>query len=354
VVAFGAPDERSGTERLVIAAELRDRSAATRISDEITRAVDDALGMPPDVLELLAPQSIPKTSSGKLRRSETRRLYLEGKLGKKQQPAWMQVAKLAARGAVPRAWAAATRGIRRAFEAAYGVYALAAFAVILVPTWLVVSLTRERRRAARFARAGARLTLMAAGVPVHIENGEILSELEKSGPWIFAPNHSSYLDIYVTLAFLPAGARFVAKGEALDMPLIGAIIRRSGQFAFDRSDPEARIRQSEEVNQALRAGESVAIFPEGTFTPATGIRPFQLGTFKAAVDTQRPICPVAIRGARQILRDETHLPRPGRVTVTFGPLVRPDPSAGNDWHEIVRLRDSTREIIARNSAEPML
>ncbi|HYA81438.1 MAG TPA: AMP-binding protein, partial [Methylocystis sp.] len=94
VVAFGAPDERTGTERLIIAAELRDPSAAARISDEITRAIDDALGMPPDVIELLAPQSIPKTSSGKLRRSETRRLYLEGKLRKKVQPAWMQIAKL--------------------------------------------------------------------------------------------------------------------------------------------------------------------------------------------------------------------------------------------------------------------
>ena len=42
------------------------------------------MGMPPDVVELLPPQSIPKTSSGKLRRSETRRLFLEGKLGQKQ------------------------------------------------------------------------------------------------------------------------------------------------------------------------------------------------------------------------------------------------------------------------------
>ena len=62
----------------------------------------------------------------------------------------------------------------------------------------------------------------------------------------------------------------------------------------------------------------------------------------------------AVRGARQILRDKTRLPRPGRVTVSFGPLVVPDPSAGNDWHEIVRLRDATREIIANGTGEPLL
>ena len=41
-------------------------------------------------------------------------------------------------------------------------------------------------------------------------------------------------------------------------------------------------------------------------------------------------------------------------TITFGPLVVPNPSAGSDWHEIVRLRDETRAIIARNSGEPLL
>jgi fatty-acyl-CoA synthase len=184
--------------------------------------------------------------------------------------------------------------------------------------------------------------------------GEQIARAAQSGPWIFAPNHSSYVDILVTVAFLPADVRFVVKGEVLAMPFFGTIARRSGQFAFDRGDPQARIRQAEEVNAALGRGESLAIYPEGTFTAAAGIRPFQLGAFKAAVDARRPICPVAMRGARHILRDNTVLPRPGRVTVTFGPLLAPDPAAGDDWREIVRLRDATREIISRNSGEPLL
>jgi 1-acyl-sn-glycerol-3-phosphate acyltransferase len=171
---------------------------------------------------------------------------------------------------------------------------------------------------------------------------------------IFAPNHSSYVDILVTVALLPVGVRFVVKSEVLAMPFFGTIARRSGQFAFDRGDPQARIQQAEDVNAALRRGESVAIYPEGTFTAAAGIRPFQLGAFKAAVDAQRPVCPVAVRGARHILRDHTFLPRTGRVTVTFGPLLTPDQAAGDDWREIVRLRDATREIIGRNSGEPLL
>ena len=354
VVAFGAPDERTGTEKLIVAAEVRDISAAKRISGEIAQSVSEVMGLPPDAVELLRPQSIPKTSSGKLRRTETRRLYLEGKLGRKQQAAWMQVARLAARSAIPRAWAWMKGGSKRAFEAAYGVYALSAFGVILTGLWIGVSLTSDRERAARIAHSGSRLILRAARIPLEVDHGELLNDLATSGPWIFAPNHSSYVDIFVALASLPLGVRFVAKGEALDMPLVGKIIRRSGHLAFDRSDPQARVRQTEDVEEALGRRESVAIYPEGTFTSMTGIRPFQLGAFKAAVDMQRPICPMAVRGARQILRDKTRLPRPGRVTVSFGPLVVPDPSAGNDWHEIVRLRDATREIIANGTGEPLL
>ena len=87
---------------------------------------------------------------------------------------------------------------------------------------------------------------------------------------------------------------------------------------------------------------------------SNGDRPEFYGIFKAAVDARRPICPVAVRGARQILRDGNYLPRPGRVTVTFGPLIEPNPEAGDDWREIVRLRDATRKIIAGNTGEPMI
>lgn len=354
VVAFGAADARTGTERLVIAAEVRNVADSKRIAGEISQAVSDALGIPPDLVEVLPPQSIPKTSSGKLRRSETQRLFLDGKLGKKQPVAWVQIAKLAAGGAASQGWSLLKRGLRSGVEILYGAYALTAFMAVLVPVWVLVSLTHNRRRAARFTHVGARLMLFAAGVPVRIEGDEILGELAKSGPCIFAPNHSSYVDILVTMACLPSSARFVAKAEVPDMPLVGRLCERSGQFTFDRNDPQARIKQAQEVNAALERGESVVIYPEGTFTSVAGIRPFQLGAFKAAVDTHRPICPVSVRGARQILRDKTVMPRPGRITVTFGPLINSDPAAAGDWHEIVRLRDATRNLIAHNVKEPLL
>jgi 1-acyl-sn-glycerol-3-phosphate acyltransferase len=115
------------------------------------------------------------------------------------------------------------------------------------------------------------------------------------------------------------------------------------------------------MEEILRRGDSVFVFPEGTFTPDEGIRPFQLGAFKAAVATGAPIIPVSLAGTRKFLRDGTYLPRPTSVTITLSPPVypRPEPATrdggeSSNWHELIRLRDQTRTAIARHVPEPLL
>lgn len=353
VVAFGVSDEASGTERLVVVAEARDAKHRDRIAQEITQQVSKVMGLPPDVVEILPTHSIPKTSSGKLRRSETRKMYLASKLGKRQAPMWVQAGKLAVRGALPRFLSLVTAMVRRGAEVLYGVYALALFAAATAIVWLLVYPTKSRAFSAGLVHRASRLLLFLAAIRVEILGEDLLERWKSEGPWIFAPNHSSYLDILILLAYLPAETRYVAKGEIHSMPLVGTLASRAGHFAFDRSNPNARVAQSDEIEEALRQGQSVVIYPEGTFTAQSGIRPFQLGAFKAAVDTRRAICPVAVRGARKLLRDETYLPKPGRVTLTLGPLIEPR-SGAEDWREIVRLRDQTREVIASGTGESLL
>jgi 1-acyl-sn-glycerol-3-phosphate acyltransferase len=103
----------------------------------------------------------------------------------------------------------------------------------------------------------------------------------------------------------------------------------------------------------LRRGESVFVFPEGTFTAQSGVRPFQLGAFKAAITAQREIVPIALDGTRRALRDGAWLPRPGRITITICPPIAP-PASADDWQQIVRVRDSARKIISRYAQETLL
>jgi len=155
--------------------------------------------------------------------------------------------------------------------------------------------------------------------------------------------------------------RFVSKMEVGSMPFIGAFLDRMGHFKFDRTNPESRLRQAQVMEEFLRNGESVFIFPEGTFTGEDGVRPFQLGAFKAAVATGVPIIPVSLAGTRRFLRDGTYIPRPTSVTITLHAPIYPQ-ATGNasehaessGWHELIRLRDATREAIGRNCGEPIL
>ncbi len=348
VAAFGAADPAKGTERLVVVAETRerDRAARTRIAQAITAQVSAAMGLPPDVVEVVPPNTIPKTSSGKLQRDATKKLFLSGTLGKKLPPLWLQVAQLAAASSVGRIRAA----LRRAIEAAYGCYAVAMFGVVLFPAWLLVLLAPSHEAAGRITTAALRTYLMLAGWRVRVEG---LEHLRERGPRMFVSNHTSYVDVIVLTAVLGADYHFVAKGEVRSMPFFRTFLRKLGHYAFNREDSRARLQQAEEIEQALRRGESVFVFPEGTFTAQAGVRAFHLGAFKGAIAAQKAVVPVALDGTRRLLRDGTWLPRRARITVTICPPVLPQSDA-SDWHEIVRVRDAARETIARYAGEPLL
>jgi len=90
--------------------------------------------------------------------------------------------------------------------------------------------------------------------------------------------------------------RFVSKLEVGRMPFIATFLKQMGHLKFDRTSAESRLRQAQEIEEFLRNGESIFVFPEGTFTREDGVRPFQLGAFKAAVATGAPILPVRSRG----------------------------------------------------------
>ena len=348
VVAFGATDRSAGTERLVVVAESRERKRQLRerLALAITAQVAQALGIPPDVVEVVPPNAIPKTSSGKLRRDETKQRFLAGKLNTETPPVWLQLGQLAAASGAQRVGAM----LRRAAEIAYGLYAVAMFALLLLPTWLFVLVSRSREISARVTTAALRVYVKVAGWRVRVDGQEHLRE---NVPRMIVANHTSYADIVVLMAALGTDYHFVAKAEVMSMPFFRTFLRKLGHFSFHRQNPRERLHQAEQIENALRRGESVFVFPEGTFTAQAGVRPFHLGAFKAAIAAQREIVPIALDGTRRVLRDGTWLPRPGAIRITICPPI-PPPRSAEDWQEIVRVRDAAREIIANFAHEPLL
>jgi 1-acyl-sn-glycerol-3-phosphate acyltransferase len=359
-VAFGLIDEATGTEKLIVVAETREREARRRaaIAAAVTEQVSQGLGLPPDRVELIPPGSIPKTSSGKLRREETKQLYLTGKLAAGKSPAWVQIARLATSGAVRTAGEEMWSGMHRGLEILYALYFGVVFLLWIVPTWTIVNFISDYRKAGRFTSAALKILFALIGCRVRVVGKEYV---DSPGAKVYASNHTSYFDVLPLMLGLGVPYHFVSKMEVGGMPFIGTFLRQMRHMTFDRGDAQSRLQQSENMEKLLREGESIFVFPEGTFTGGDGVRPFQLGAFKAAVDAGVPIVPVSLAGTRRFLRDGTYLPRPTSVTITVSPPIYPRATiddtkteASSAWHELIRLRDTTRESIARHSGEPIL
>ncbi|MCA9709689.1 MAG: 1-acyl-sn-glycerol-3-phosphate acyltransferase, partial [Myxococcales bacterium] len=201
--------------------------------------------------------------------------------------------------------------------------------------------------AQRLGTAEARAAMTLAGLRPHVTGLDRIP----AGAAILAANHCGYLDFLICTAALPAGVRFVIKGEMRNHPLFGPSLRRMGHVFIDRHSTARSLADLEEVVALLRAGEHVMLFPEGTFTADVGMRSFKLGTFRLACETGVPVVPVAIRGSRKALRDGTWLPRHRRIEVE---VLEPISPQGRELADIVRLRDRTAEAIAARIDEPRL
>lgn len=346
VAAFGITDPEMGTEKLVVVAETRAEKgeARRRLVAAVMERVAAETDVRPDIVSLVPPDTIPKTSSGKLRRAALQAAYLKGEMGPPRRPPAFQIAGLWLAGLGARMKRALSTFGRLAYTGYVGMILL--FTLPFV--WVALILLPAGTAAARLSYGWARRFLSWVGCPLTVEGGARLSQ---AGPSVLVANHSGYLDAVVLMASLPPGFLFVAKRELAQAPIIRTFIKKGGHLTVDRLDFAESTTSTRRIEEALRQGHSVLIFPEGTFSRIRGIRPFRLGAFKVAVETGRPVCPVAIRGTREILWPGRRLPRRGPIRVVIG---KPIPPEGEDWREIVRLRDLAKAEIVRHAEEPSI
>lgn len=115
-------------------------------------------------------------------------------------------------------------------------------------------------------------------------------------PVMIVANHVSWLDIYAINAVVPA--RFVAKNEVRDWPLIGWLAARTGTFFIRRGKRRDVARVLEQLERAMRDGDRVAVFPESTTTDGGSVQAFRPSLLQAVVRANGVLQPVALRYLR--------------------------------------------------------
>lgn len=120
--------------------------------------------------------------------------------------------------------------------------------------------------------------------------------LPRPGATLLVANHISWLDIVALHAATPQ-ARFVSKADVLHWPLLGWLIKGAGTLFIERERKRDAVRVVHAMAEALRAGDTVAVFPEGTTGPGPELLPFHANLLQAAITTGTPVQPAALRYA---------------------------------------------------------
>lgn len=329
-------------------AETREKDEIRRqeLGTEINRLAVDLLGQPTDEVVLVAANRVLKTSSGKVRRSACKALYEGGNLSAAPDRRWLQWLRIG-RGELT---GRLLRFRQRLMDYTFAIYGWGLYGLLLclvLPPFMLLPGVRMRWSVIRQA---TRLLSLLTGTSVRLEGAEHLPLQGEA--CIYVCNHSSYLDGYVLVGFLPRCVRFVAKGELKGKKLIAFLLRKIGIEFVSRFDPDQGSADTAHLAQQAREGWPLFFFPEGTFTRVPGLRSFHLGAFTTACQQQLPVVPLAIRGTRTMLRANNWFPRRGHIIISIGEPISSHAEEGKSlWQQAIALRDRTRTEVLRLSGE---
>jgi 1-acyl-sn-glycerol-3-phosphate acyltransferase len=214
-----------------------------------------------------------------------------------------------------------------------------AYIVVLgIPLLIYAAIRGNADLVYRIGTLGARMALWLAGVNLEIHG---LDQIPSDRPVVFMANHQSNFDPPALLAVIPPVLVMVKK-EFFRVPILGRVMVACGFIPVDRRNREEALQALEKGVQALKAGKSFLVYPEGTRSPDGRLQRFKKGVFVMAIKAGAPIVPISVSGSNKIMPKGKFVIRPGRVRITFHEPVATEGSAIEDRQTII---DRDRQAI---------
>ena len=222
-----------------------------------------------------------------------------------------------------------------------------AYILVAGPTGLLIAVVfRWKWALYALGHAGVWLALTLAGIRYRVAGRERVPGTAV----VFCSNHESNVDPPVLFQALHPQLHVLYKAELHNFPVMGAVFDVGGFVPIDRGDKDKAMASIARGAEALRAGSSFLIFPEGTRSRTGELLRFKKGGFIMAIQAQAPIVPVAVQGGRSAMRKGSALVRPVRVSVRIG---TPIPTAGltlDDRDELIqRVRQQVERLLEEGS-----
>ena len=171
--------------------------------------------------------------------------------------------------------------------------------------------------------------------------------IPREGPLLITPNHVTFADPPLVSIPIRRPIHYMAWDRLFDIPGLAWLIRRLRAFPVDIESADPRATRA--AVRLLDDGHAVMIFPEASRSLDGKLQRFKLGAFRLACARSVPVLPVTILGAHEAWPPGRVLPRPGRLTIVYHPVVRPPTDA--DVRRAARvLADRVREAVASRLA----
>ena len=201
---------------------------------------------------------------------------------------------------------------------------------------------RSGNQSHKVAALWSRLICRWNGIKVEITGAE---NILVGQPQIFIANHQGYYDIFALAGYLAVQLRWVSKSVLFRIPFMGWAMTAAGYIPVERNNRKQSYQAFLNTLEAIKAGSSIVVFPEGTRSEDGNIGVFKKGSQLLAQRAKVPMVPVTIIGTQDIIRKGSMLIHPKVVQIIISPCITLE---GKDAKKGDEVLQEIRNIICKN------
>ncbi len=137
------------------------------------------------------------------------------------------------------------------------------------------------------------------------------------GTCLFVANHTSSADAPAVVGAIPRRIAILLKQSLFRVPIVGQAFQLAHFIPVDRAKHDSAIASLEKATEAMLAGQSFLIYPEGTRSPDGRLQEFKKGAVVMAIKSGVPIVPIVCSGAHRVMEKRSLVIQPGEILVEF-------------------------------------
>ena len=194
-----------------------------------------------------------------------------------------------------------------------GVFLWLYILVVGPPLLLYTFITRDPDPIYWAGVKGVMFFVCAVGVKVRVKGLERIPP----GVCLFAANHTSSADAPAIVGAIPRRIAILLKESLFKWPIVGQAFWSAHFIPVNRSARDSAIAGVEKATEALKGGQSLLIYPEGTRSPDGRLQEFKKGAVMMAIKAGVPIVPMVCAGAHRVMEKHSLVIHPGEIVVEF-------------------------------------